>query len=161
MNEFRKYARKGFIEARPYEQGEDLAEVSVSKEDTPKLSGGYIARNPDNHKDKWFISKEFFLKNYDTVKLTGDFRDALRWLQEDLHVSRMAWTNMQIFIIRGRIVDYNTFQSWTNNANKAFNPPKDVVFRDRIDAKLEDGSYLTGWAPTPDDMLASDWYIVR
>jgi len=68
MNEFRKYARKGFVEARPYEQGEDLAGVSVSKEDNPAVDGGYIARNPDNHNDKWFINKEFFLKNYGTEK---------------------------------------------------------------------------------------------
>lgn len=58
-----KYERTGEIEARPYEPGEDLSDVSISDEDDPS-EGDMIARNPDNHDDKWLIDEEYFDKNY-------------------------------------------------------------------------------------------------
>lgn len=48
---------------RPYVPGEDLTGISVSDQDTPEL-GGMIARNADNHKDQWYIAKDFYEKNY-------------------------------------------------------------------------------------------------
>jgi hypothetical protein len=47
---------------RPYIPGEDLTGISVNKEDTPE-AGGYIARNPDNHADQWYVSPAYFAKN--------------------------------------------------------------------------------------------------
>lgn len=64
---FKRYNRRGFVEARPYVSGEDLTGISVGPEDQIQgLEGGYIARNPDNPADQWFISKSFFVKNYDS-----------------------------------------------------------------------------------------------
>lgn len=57
------YLKTTSPEMRPYVPGEDLTGVSVNAEDTPEL-GGMIARNADNHKDQWYIGKEFFRKNY-------------------------------------------------------------------------------------------------
>ena len=52
---------------RPYITGEDLTGVSVSSEDTPE-NGGMIAVNPSNEKDKWYVAKDFFEKNYELAE---------------------------------------------------------------------------------------------
>jgi len=64
---FEQYRKKGIAEMRPYVVGEDMSGISVSAEDTLE-EGGMIARNPENHKDQWYVGKEFFLKNYEEVK---------------------------------------------------------------------------------------------
>lgn len=60
---FYKYLRRGWIEARPYQPGENLEGISVNKEDIPS-PGGMIARNPNNHEDKWYVNPSYFSKNY-------------------------------------------------------------------------------------------------
>ena len=62
MSEWKKYRRTGLSEMRPYEPGESLDGISVNKEDTPG-PGGMIARNPKNHKDQWYVAKEYFEEN--------------------------------------------------------------------------------------------------
>jgi len=62
-----KYYKKIAVqEMRPYIVNEDLEGISVNKEDTPE-EGGMIARNSNNHEDKWYIAKDFFLTNYEEV----------------------------------------------------------------------------------------------
>lgn len=58
------YRRKGLAEMRPYVPGEDMTAISVSVEDVPQ-AGGMIARNPDNHADRWYVAKEYFEKNFE------------------------------------------------------------------------------------------------
>lgn len=67
MNEFKKYFRAGFCEARPYQLGESLAGIGVSKEyedEVATTGGGMILRDPENHADQWYVGKDFFAKNY-------------------------------------------------------------------------------------------------
>lgn len=65
-NMWRKYRRKGLSEMRPHVEGEDLTGISVSEEDSlAGLSGGMIARNPNNHKDQWYVAKKWFEDNYE------------------------------------------------------------------------------------------------
>ena len=91
-----------------------------------------------------------------------DFAWALERLKEGKQLTRISWNfNQRIFLITGRTVDYNTFYSWKNNACQAFDPPQDVVIRDHIDMKMVDGTYLTGWTPSQDDLFADDWVIVE
>ena len=86
-----------------------------------------------------------------------DFGGALKHLKIGCVARRNAWSEGDyIFLITGRTVDYNTFQSWQNNANQAFDPPHDVKIVDHIDAKVN-GRYITGWIPTCEDILAEDW----
>ena len=63
---WKQYKRKGLSEMRPYVVGEDLSDISVSKEDTPK-EGDMIARNPNNHADQWLVAKEYFEENLEEV----------------------------------------------------------------------------------------------
>ena len=64
MSNWNQYCRKGLSEMRPYIVGESLDGISVSKEDTP-ARGGMIARNPDNHKDQWFVAQDYFQKHFE------------------------------------------------------------------------------------------------
>lgn len=66
---FKQYRRKGLSEMRPYVQGEDLTGISVSDADKAldTLEGGYIARNPKNHADQWYVAKKYFDENLEEV----------------------------------------------------------------------------------------------
>jgi hypothetical protein len=69
MSEFKQYKRKGFSEMRPYIDGEDVTSISISEVDKllPTLVGGYIARNPKDHKDLWYVAKKYFDDNLELV----------------------------------------------------------------------------------------------
>lgn len=64
MNEWTLHQKKQPQEMRPYLPGEDLSGISVNKEDSPDL-GGWIARNPKNHNDQWYVAKQFYADNYE------------------------------------------------------------------------------------------------
>lgn len=66
MSEFKKYRRTNIAEMRPYVPGEDLEGISVSDVDTPQ-EGGMIARNPNDHEDKWYVSHTYFAENFEPV----------------------------------------------------------------------------------------------
>jgi hypothetical protein len=63
ISEWKQYKRKGLSEMRPYIKGEDLSEISVSSQDNPEEDMGMIARNPENHDDKWYVSRKYFEDN--------------------------------------------------------------------------------------------------
>jgi hypothetical protein len=50
---------------RPYIKGEDLSNISVSKEDNPERDMGMISRNPKNHADQWYVAKKYFEDNFE------------------------------------------------------------------------------------------------
>jgi len=71
-HEWKQYRRKGTSEMRRYVRGEDLAGVSISDPDLISMSadlrsdrdpGGFIARNPKNHADQWYVSQAYFEEN--------------------------------------------------------------------------------------------------
>jgi hypothetical protein len=72
MNEFKQYRRKGLSEMIPFrEYIGSLETLSVSDADK-KLSDeeyeqGYIARNPKNHDDIWYVNKKYFDDNLEPV----------------------------------------------------------------------------------------------
>lgn len=66
---FRKYARKAKLsELTPWVPGFDMAGVSVSEPDaatgSPK-AGDMIARNPENHADRWLVAADYFSANFE------------------------------------------------------------------------------------------------
>lgn len=64
MPEWKKYRKTGITEMRPHVVGESLEGVSVNEVDNPD-EGGWVARNPENHDDKWFVAKKYFDDNYE------------------------------------------------------------------------------------------------
>lgn len=66
MNDWKQYKRKGLSEMRPYVEGEDVSDISISNEDILNCSprvGDMIARNPKNHKDQWLVAQKYFEDN--------------------------------------------------------------------------------------------------
>lgn len=63
---FKNYRKTAIQPMRPYIPGEDMSLISVADCDTPE-EGGMIAVSPDNGKDRWYVAKDFFNKNYETV----------------------------------------------------------------------------------------------
>lgn len=74
------YRRTGLSEMRPYVPGEDMTGVSVSASDYMLLAGnpdpgGFIARNPKNHADKWYVAQAYFEENLEPVAVPVVARD--------------------------------------------------------------------------------------
>jgi hypothetical protein len=63
---FKSYRKKSTQLMRPYVSGENMLGISVSDPDMKlkNLDGGMIAVSAENPDDKWYVSKEFFDKNY-------------------------------------------------------------------------------------------------
>ena len=62
---FKEHRRKvdtGWL--RPYEPGEDLAGISLGEVDVGDLDGGYIAINPENEADRWFVHRDYFASHF-------------------------------------------------------------------------------------------------
>lgn len=82
-NNWKQYKRKGLSEMIPYKdyinpRGCFLSELvnkvqllSISEEDkmlsTEELNQGYVARNPKNHGDLWYVAKKYFDENLEEV----------------------------------------------------------------------------------------------
>lgn len=68
MSEFKQYRRKQIAELRPWQDGDDLAGVSISDADRTAGSprpGDMIARNPKNHADQWLVAGAYFAENFE------------------------------------------------------------------------------------------------
>lgn len=70
LPEFKQYKRKGLSEMRQILFGEDMTGISISEPDktlmreNPNLFvQGYIARNPKDHTDLWYVAKKYFDDN--------------------------------------------------------------------------------------------------
>ena len=67
---FRLYKKKEFAEMRLHVSGEDMKGITINLEDLNEVNGeggGMISRNPKNHKDQWYVSKQFFQDNFDPI----------------------------------------------------------------------------------------------
>ena len=64
---FKTYVRTNRAEMADWEKGMNLDKVSISEPDrangSPK-EGDKIARNPENHDDKWLVAKDYFNSNF-------------------------------------------------------------------------------------------------
>jgi hypothetical protein len=69
MIEFKQYKRKGLSEMCPFSEyvGVDMSNLSVSEQDkllsNEEFAQGYVARNPNNHADVWYVAKKYFDEN--------------------------------------------------------------------------------------------------
>lgn len=72
MDEFKPYQRTQIAWLRPWQPDVYMAAISISPEDikagSPK-EGDMIARNPDNHADKWLINAAYVAKNFKQVEV--------------------------------------------------------------------------------------------
>lgn len=65
-----EHRRKQTSWLRPYVPGEDLDGVTVADSDVAKGSpkeGDWIARNPDDHANRWLVEASFYQANLEPV----------------------------------------------------------------------------------------------
>ena len=74
LPEFKQYRRKSVSEMRQILFGEDMSGISISEpdrqlmRDNPNLfQQGYVARNPKNHEDLWYVAKDYFDDNLEPI----------------------------------------------------------------------------------------------
>lgn len=74
MNEWKKYRRVSIAEMRPVDPTESLEFVSISapdaelfNENREEFNRGFIARNPANHADQWYVARAYFDANFEPV----------------------------------------------------------------------------------------------
>lgn len=65
MSGFMTFRRIGTAQLRRYVPGEDISHVRVALGTGPVPISGWIARDPDNHSDQWFVTDRYFYKNFD------------------------------------------------------------------------------------------------
>ena len=68
MGEWKKYRRTNIAEMRPYVFREDNKYISISGVDCPDYDMGMVARNPKNHKDQWYVARQYFKDNFEEMK---------------------------------------------------------------------------------------------
>lgn len=74
MTEFAKYRRISIAEMRPVDPTESLELVSISapdaelfSQDRAEFNRGFIARNPANHADQWYVARAYFDANFEPI----------------------------------------------------------------------------------------------
>ncbi len=75
MTEWTKYRRSNLAEMRPVDPKESLELVSVSapdaelfNENREEFNRGFVARNPQNHADQWYVSRAYFEANFEAIE---------------------------------------------------------------------------------------------
>lgn len=66
QTESRAHRKLAITLIRPYQLGECMDGIIISEKDTPK-PGGLVCVNPDDPKDQWYISQEYYESSYELV----------------------------------------------------------------------------------------------
>lgn len=89
MSEFKQYRRKNIAELCPLSDfnlktlSEVLAETTISVSpvdqelDSQEFALGYVARNPLNHADVWYVSKKYYDENFEPMQVPVVTADAM------------------------------------------------------------------------------------
>lgn len=186
-SKFKQYKRKGLSEMIPVsefiENGGDMTKVSVSEPDqeTAKSSPvlfeqGYIARNPKNHEDMWYVAKKYFDDNLEPISEAKtaniSFGQAIEALKAGKRVAREGWNGKGLFVfmqvpakIGKEIVP--KMQSLPplvkDEFQRRFENPSDqidAIYYDNQLALVNPSNLITGWSPSTSDALAEDWTIL-
>lgn len=79
MSEFKQYRRKAIAELRPVDTDKDAVflhgeGISISAPDLllhdtnpAEFYRGFIARNPANHNDQWYVARAYFDDNFEPI----------------------------------------------------------------------------------------------
>ncbi len=72
MIDYKQYKRSAVAEMADWEPGFNMEGVSVSDADRANGApqpGDKIARNPDDHNDRWLVNAAYFAANFESLAL--------------------------------------------------------------------------------------------
>lgn len=168
---FNHYKRKGVSEMISVTEftknGGDLSKVSLSSPDhllqthNPDLFNlGYVARNPKNHEDIWYVSKEYHDENLEPIGTSNGsltFGQATEAAKNGKRVARTGWNGSGMFAY---IVPAASYPAQTEAAKKYFGENAMVPYRAYWALKTAQEDVAT-WTPSGSDTLAEDWVILE
>lgn len=175
----------------PWTPGYDMLGVRVSDADleagSPKL-GDMIARNPQNHADKWLVARDWdkwlvardcFGNNLEPVPSDDvpptcheakrtyglSFGDALRYLKAGMRVTRAGWNGrgMYLWLMPAAVVKAEWCREPHLKALAEQNGGEiECLGTIRMFTVNASGrrAVLTGWLASQSDMLEEDWEVV-
>jgi hypothetical protein len=177
---FKHYKRTGLSEMIAYEDFEGFtSSVSISEPDKKlrdenydEFKQGFIARNPKNHEDLWYVSKKYFDENLEEVEpVTSNltFGQAVEALKQGKRIARQGWNGKGMFVfmqvpseIAKDIVPkmQSLPQSVKDEFQKRFENSSGSIYYSNQLALVNPSNLINGWAPSVSDALAEDWVIL-
>lgn len=149
--------------------GQDMSSLSVSDQDkllsNEEFEQGYVARNPKNHLDIWYVAKKYFDDNLEPAELHQTknltFGQATEAMKKGLRAAREGWNGSGMFAMYspGSQRPLKN-EDWFSPAMREYTKDgKELNVRPSFLLKTaqEDVAY---WAPSGSDALAEDWMIV-
>lgn len=76
MSDWNQYRRTNIAEMRAYVPGEDRDQTKISVSgpdlllalsDEEEFNRGFVARNPQNHDDQWYVARAYFDANFEPL----------------------------------------------------------------------------------------------
>ena len=144
--------------------GGDMTKVSIADVDkkllTTDFQQGFIARNPKNHEDLWYVAKKYFDDNLQpafdiTINLT--FGQAIEAAKQGKRIARQGWNGKGMFAY---IVPAAFYLPQTGAAKQHFGENSLVPYRAYWALKTVQEDIAT-WTPSGSDTLAEDWLILN
>ena len=181
--EFSKHERTNIAEMRPYVKGEDLKGISVGNDIKPAV-GGWIARDPDNHKDQWYVAADYYKANFagiteEEIKIKEvnpnglvSFGEAVEALKAGKRVCRVGWDGKGLFAAMQVPSDIPkktvpVMQSLPDSVKAVFakrfknqGSLVDIRYRNQLIIVYPDNT-IYSWSPSTNDCLSDDWSILK
>ncbi len=179
---FKRYQRKGLAEMIPFSEyvGLPMDNISISAPDreldTATFSQGYVARNPKNHNDLWYVAKKYFDENLEEVKdsfvskkTNLTFGEALEAVKEGKLISREGWNGKGMFVFIAGGAEYTIpieqleFCFLPDNVKEKIKKEDGSIrfkYTEYLCMKAADGNIVNGWLASQTDVLANDWCIL-
>lgn len=168
--DFKSYKRKGLSEmvsvSEFIQNGGDLSKVSISSPDhllqthnPDEFNLGYVARNPKNHEDLWYVAKKYFDENLEPAFSSNknlNFGQAIEAAKQGKRIARAGWNGQGMFAY---IVPAASYPAQIGVAKAHFGENSLVPYRAYWALKTAQEDIAT-WTPSGSDTLAEDWYVL-
>ena len=157
------------------DNGGDMTKVSVSQPDQSlaktaphEFEQGFIARNPKNHEDLWYVAKKYFDDNLEEAEPATATTGLTFWKaapiskERGVRIARQGWNGLNMWVTFGKGNAALPAESFWNehSRNFAIQNGGSAPVGDYWLFKSAQGTIEMGWRPTSIDMFAEDWMIV-
>ena len=178
MTDWKMYHRINMSEMMPWRESMEMGHVAIAEVDIDKGSprpGDMIARNPNNHADKWLVSEKYFQENFVPVlasevpeqRMWLTFGQAIEALKQGRRVCRAGWNGKDMWLayMSGMELPPYSTQDTNRKVNdrtaKWIGEDTPLITLPYIAMWTADKKWLPGWLASQTDMLSEDWMILE